>query len=40
MVVRREKDIWVNTPTQRVAKGISYDVEIGDEIGVTNKISI
>ncbi|KAF8609331.1 hypothetical protein BDV93DRAFT_140859 [Ceratobasidium sp. AG-I] len=40
MVVRREKDIWVNTPTQRVAKGISYDVESGDEIGVTNKISV
>ncbi|KAG8744892.1 hypothetical protein FRC10_009262 [Ceratobasidium sp. 414] len=40
LVVRREKDIWVNTTTQRVGKGVAHNLESGDEIGLTNKISI
>ncbi|KAG9127348.1 hypothetical protein FRC07_014758 [Ceratobasidium sp. 392] len=40
LVVRREKDIWVNATTQRVSKGVVHNLESGDEIGLTNKISI
>ncbi|KAG9103282.1 hypothetical protein FRC06_011519 [Ceratobasidium sp. 370] len=40
LVVRREKDIWVNTITQRVSKGVTHNLESGDEIGLTNKLSI
>jgi hypothetical protein len=40
LVVRREKDIWVGTTTQRVSKGVVHDLEAGVEIGLSNKISI
>ncbi|QRV76500.1 hypothetical protein RhiJN_04515 [Ceratobasidium sp. AG-Ba] len=40
LVVKREKDIWVGSTTQRVTKGVVHNLESGDEIGLTNKISI
>lgn len=40
LVVKREKDIWIGTSTQRVGKGVLYDLEAGIEIGLTNKVSI
>ncbi|KAG8695804.1 hypothetical protein FRC09_008921, partial [Ceratobasidium sp. 395] len=40
LVVRREKDIWVNATTQLVSKGVIHNLESGDEIWLTNKTSI